>query len=408
MPSSVLLQSMLLSKPRVENLNCSRFKSPESMLLSKPRVENFHGSRIKSAEFIVSPRFSGFKFSASACSNLKVKSFMHCSVKVTNSVKSTACSSTSKIATVANFGEAKENCFEKVLIDRILKVVMWMKIPTVVVLLLVMTLSGLRGDSALAASSVVMSNHRSISSSSDGSSSALINGQHRSPSPVLNFLDRIIFLSVLVYLMNRLDEYEYEYEEEEEDKEIIKLSKTKSSYSMITNALRETAGVLRDKYMPFINNDYLSVKGYKSREDAAAYYLKLSKEEQGKFNYLNVRRKLNCEKTNTNMRGLFNNAEWTHIVVTILVAAKGPGLLGFPNNIGCKSELDSALMSFERMSRLGFAEIEGKFLMQCFIDCYGVFHALNVVKDEAFGVSNLVWLECEDGDDFIRRLECGD
>ncbi|KAK1578783.1 hypothetical protein Q3G72_033113 [Acer saccharum] len=411
MPSSILLQSMLLSKPRVENFNCSCFKSPESMLLSKLRVENFHGSRIKSAEFIVSPRFSGVKFSASACSNLKVKSFMQCSVK--NFVKSTACSSTSKIATVANFGEAKENYFEKVLIDRILKVVKWMKIPTVLVLLLMMTMSSLRGDSALAASSGLMGNHHSISSSSDGSSSALLNGQHESSSQFLDFLDRILLLSVLVYLKNRSREdyvkskmtqtkiiklevglqiptslYDVDDDDDDDDEEIIKLY-----------ALRETAGALRDNYMFFINNGYLSVKGYESREDAVAYYLKLSEEEQKKFNYLNMRRKLNSEKTNTNRRELFDNSQWTHIVVTILVAAKGQGLIGFPNSIRFRSELDSALWSFERMSSLEFAEIEN-----VMVSCY----ALNGVTDEAFGVFNLVWLECEDGDDSVHRLECGD
>ncbi|TXG62939.1 hypothetical protein EZV62_009933 [Acer yangbiense] len=380
MPFSILLQPMLLSKPRVENFNCSCFKSPESMLLSKLRVENLHGSRIKSAEFIVSPRFSGVKFNASACSNLKVKSFMHCSVKVKNFLKSTACSSTSKIATVANFGEAKENYFEKVLIDRILKVVKWMKIPTVLVLLLMMTMSGLRGDSALAASSGVMGNHHSISSSSDGSSSDLINGQHESSSQFLDFLDIVILLSVLVYLINRSREDKvkskmaqtkiiklevglrippsYNGEDEDEDEEIIKPSKTKSSYSMLTYALRETAGALRDNYMHFINNGYLSVKGYKSREDAVAYYLKLSEEEQKKFNYLNMRRKLNREKTKTNKRELFDDSPRTHIVVTILVAAKGRGLLGFPNSIRFRSELDSVLWSFVRMSSLEFAEIE--------------------------------------------------
>ncbi|KAK1571747.1 hypothetical protein Q3G72_022275 [Acer saccharum] len=249
MPSSILLQSMLLSKPRVENFNCSCFKSPESMLLSKLRVENFHGSRIKSAEFIVSPRFSGVKFSASACSNLKVKSFMQCSVK--NFVKSTACSSTSKIATVANFGEAKENYFEKVLIDRILKVVKWMKIPTVLVLLLMMTMSSLRGDSALAASSGLMGNHHSISSSSDGSSSALINGQHESSSQFLDFLDRILLLSVLVYLKNR----------SREDYVKSKMTQTKiikRLMMMMKKLLSQTAGALRDNYMFFINNGYLS------------------------------------------------------------------------------------------------------------------------------------------------------
>ncbi|KAK0583367.1 hypothetical protein LWI29_036254 [Acer saccharum] len=141
----------------------------QSMLLSKPRVENFHGSRIKSPGFILSSRFSCVKFNASALSNLKVKSFMCCSAKVQNFVKSTTCSSTSKIS---NSGEADENYFEKVLIDRILKAVKWLKIPAVLVLFLTMTMSGRRGYSALAASS------GSISSSSYESSA--LNQQHES------------------------------------------------------------------------------------------------------------------------------------------------------------------------------------------------------------------------------------
>ncbi|KAK2650247.1 hypothetical protein Ddye_017736 [Dipteronia dyeriana] len=202
MPSSTFFQTMLLSKPRVENFHGSSFKSPEPMLLSKPkrRLENFHGSRIKSAEFIVSSGFSGVKFNTSPSSNPKVRSFMCCCIKVQNFVNSTACSSTSKIA---HFEEAKENYFKKVLIDHILKVVKWLKIPAVLVLLLPMTMSCRRGDSAMAASSgVIVSDNCSISSSlSDDSSSAFINGKQESSSGV--FI--IIFVSaVLVYILRKL------------------------------------------------------------------------------------------------------------------------------------------------------------------------------------------------------------
>ncbi|KAK4849206.1 hypothetical protein QYF36_022108 [Acer negundo] len=56
-------------------------------------------------------------------------------------------------------------------------------------------MSGHRGDSALAASSGVIGDHRSISSSSYESSA--LNKQHESSSPVLDFLDTILLLSVL-------------------------------------------------------------------------------------------------------------------------------------------------------------------------------------------------------------------
>ncbi|KAK1559235.1 hypothetical protein Q3G72_012239 [Acer saccharum] len=249
----------------------------QSMLLSKPRVENFHGSRIKSPGFIVSSRFSCVKFNASALSNLKVKSFMCCSAKVQNFDKSTTCSSTSKIS---NSGEADENYFEKVLIDRILKAVKWLKIPAVLVLFLTMTMSGRRGYSALAASS------GSISSSSYESSA--LNQQHESYSPVLDFLCTILLLSLVEYIMYRLSE------------DCVKSKRDQTNIYKI------------------------EVKGYNYREDAAAYYLKLSNEEQKKFDFINAGRIIGCEKNNTNRRA------------TILVATKGE-LHGFPNNIDPES-----------------------------------------------------------------------
>ncbi|KAI9180432.1 hypothetical protein LWI28_004750 [Acer negundo] len=205
-----------------------------SVLLSKPpRVGYFHGSHINSAEFVVSFRFSGVKFNASPCSNL-----MCCSVNVTNFVKSTACSSTSKIA---NFVEAEEIYFEKVLIDRILKALKWLKIPAVLVLLLTMTMSGRRGDSALATSSGVIVDHRSISSSSYESSA--LNQQHGSSSRVVYI---IIFVSaVLVYFLRN----------------------------------ESTRG--QTKVIKF------EVKRCNSREEAATYYLKLSNKEQKKYDHLN-------------------------------------------------------------------------------------------------------------------------
>ncbi|KAK2650246.1 hypothetical protein Ddye_017735 [Dipteronia dyeriana] len=127
---------------------------------------------------------------------------------------------------------------------------------------------------------------------------------------------------------------------------------------MRTYSLRETAGTLCNNYMPFINNGYSSVKVCKSREDAAAYFLKLSNEEQKKFDFLNEIRKLNSEKTNTNRWGLLNNSEWTHIVVTILVAARGRAVHEFPNYIGYKGYLYNAFQSFIRMSLSEFAEIQ--------------------------------------------------
>ena len=58
------------------------------------------------------------------------------------------------------------------------------------------------------------------------------------------------------------------------------------------------------------------MKRCNSIEEAETYYLKLSNEEQKKYDHLNeIIRKNNREKTISNRRGLFNNTEWTNIVV---------------------------------------------------------------------------------------------
>ncbi|KAK3194748.1 hypothetical protein Dsin_026058 [Dipteronia sinensis] len=135
---------------------------------------------------------------------------------------------------------------------------------------------------------------------------------------------------------------------EENINQIAETADTSNSSGLIY-ILQETTEALLNHSMSWIAVNS-SVKVSESIADAEKYFRRLSIEEQEKFDRLTLVNMDNIKSENLHDQKANTMSRNTHMVVTILVAAKGKTVLKFPSTIDSNEDLKKALKVLQTIS----------------------------------------------------------